>query len=139
MKNKIAFYVLSFTWGLPMTTIGVIAAAALMCAGYKPTKWGPCYCFTIGKRWGGVSFGPVMLTCELSRESTKNHEFGHALQNCKYGFLMPFIVSIPSATRYWYRELRYNRRGLKPPTDYDSIWFEHDATVTGTEQIKYWQ
>ncbi len=54
------------------------------------------------------------------------------------GFFMPFIVSIPSAVRYWYREYLV-RDGKKlswelPP--YDSIWFEGWATALGT---KYFQ
>ena len=28
------------------------------------------------------------------------HEFGHTFQNCLFGPLMLFLVSLPSATRY---------------------------------------
>ncbi|MBO5712210.1 MAG: hypothetical protein J6R47_05160 [Acholeplasmatales bacterium] len=44
---------------------------------------------------------------------------------------MPFVICIPSALRYWYRELRYNRKGITPPTKYDDIWFEDEATKLG--------
>jgi hypothetical protein len=35
--------------------------------------------------------------------------------------------------RYWYRELKYYRKGLIPKTDYDSVWFEGTATKWGTK------
>ena len=56
------------------------------------------------------------------------HECGHGIQNCIWGPLMIFVVCIPSATRYWYREFKYHRKGLTPPTKYDDIWFEGQAT-----------
>ena len=46
---------------------------------------------------------------------------------------MPFVICIPSAIRYWYRELKYYRKGLYPETDYDSIWFEGQATKWGNK------
>ena len=139
MKNKILFYILSFTWGLPMTLIGGLVALVLLCTGHKPKKWGGCWYFTIGKNWGGVELGLVFLTDNNENEHTKNHEFGHAIQNCFYGPLMPFIVCIPSAIRYWYRELRYRRKGLQPTTKYDDIWFEGEATELGYMYINQWQ
>ena len=33
------------------------------------------------------------------------HEFGHTFQNCLLGPLFPFMVAIPSAIRYWLREI----------------------------------
>lgn len=137
MKNKALFYILSFTWGLPMTLIGLISALVLILMGYKPKSWGGCLSFNVGKNWGGVSFGIVMITDESDRVSAKNHEFGHALQNCRYGFLMPFIVCIPSAVRYWYRRIR-TRKGLKNVTAYDAVWFEAEATRLGEKYIGYW-
>ena len=46
---------------------------------------------------------------------------------------MPFVVSIPSAIRYWNRKLNYHDKGLTPPTEYDDIWFEKQATKLGAE------
>lgn len=138
IKNKILFYVLSFTWGLPMTLIGGLVAAVLLCAGYRPKRWGGCWHFTVGKNWGGVELGLVFLTDSNENKHTKNHEFGHAIQNCFFGPFMPFIVCIPSAIRYWYREFKYNRKGIRPPTNYDDIWFEGQATKLGTKCIEKW-
>lgn len=134
--NKSLFYSLSFTWGLPMTIIGLIVGLVLVIAGYKPKKYGYCLHFEIGNNWGGLELGIVFLTDTTPSEHIKMHEHGHGIQNCYWGFLMPFVVCIPSAIRYWYRELKYHRKGLTPPTEYDDAWFEGDATKRGTEFIK---
>ena len=136
MKNKASFYKLSFTWGIIMTLTGLIIAAVLICAGYKPKRWGGCLCFTVGKGWGGVSFGIVMIVSNTAGEHTKNHEFGHALQNCRYGLAMP-ILSLLSAARYWYRNIR-TKMGLVNKTDYDDFWFEGEASELGEKYIKCW-
>jgi hypothetical protein len=134
IKNKTTFYALSFTWGILMTLAGCIAAAVLMAAGHAPKKWGYCWYFEIGKNWGGLSLGPVFLTSAWPSKHTKCHEHGHSLQNCMYGPYM-VVISLMSACRYWYRELKYNRRGLTPPTKYDDAWYEGEATRLGTEFI----
>jgi hypothetical protein len=137
MKNKVLYYILAFTWGLPMTLIGLFVALVLICLRYRANTYGGCLHFSVGKKWGGVSLGIVIITDDNTPKRTMNHEFGHSLQNCCYGFLMPFIVCIPSVIRYWYRELRYHRRNIIPPTAYDDIWFEGQATRWGDEMIQY--
>lgn len=132
-----AFYVLSWTWGFLMSFIGALVIGSIKLYGifakkaFKLQKHGYCYYITVGKRWGGLELGMFFLVCESSRDATKYHEHGHGVQNCFWGLLFPFVISIPSAVRYWYREFKYNRKGIKPETSYDSIWFESDATLTG--------
>lgn len=135
VKNKTAFYILSFTWGILMTLVGCLAALALLIVGYRPKKFGYCWYFEVGERWGGVSLGPVFITSKKPSLHTKCHEHGHSLQNCKYGPFM-VIVSLMSVCRYWYREFRYNRKGLIPPTEYDDAWYEGEATKIGTAFIE---
>ena len=133
--KKSLFYVLSFTWGIVLTLIGLIVAGVLLCMGKKPKKWGWCYYFEIGEGWGGLELGIIFLTSKNPSTHTKCHEFGHAIQNCYFGILMPFLVCIPSAIRYWYRRIRRSK-GLKNKTAYDEIWFEGQATRLG---YKYWE
>lgn len=123
------FYALSFTWGLPMTLVGVLTATALRLTGHKPDQYGYCWIFTIGENWGGLNLGPFILTD--STEQSKSHEHGHAIQNCRFGPLMPFLVCIPSVVRYWYRRLL-----CKTSPEYDAIWFEGQATRVGAELMK---
>lgn len=119
------FYALSFTWGLPMSLIGLIVCTALMCVGFKPKRYGYCFCIEIGRNWGGLELGWLFLCGNGSSEATKNHELGHAYQNAfVLGLAMP-IFSIISATRYWLKNF-----GFK--IDYYSWWFEKQASEIGS-------
>lgn len=131
--NIFLFYFLSFTWGLPMTLVGMLVALVLLLTGHKPKTWNYCLYFNVGENWGGCSIGPVFLTGKKEYESVNNHEHGHAIQNCFLGVFMPFVVALPSAIRYQYLTHKYFNKGKEPPKPYDSIWFEHSATVLGTE------
>ena len=136
--TKLLFYVLNLTWGIPMNIIGALVALGLYIGGKRPTRHGGCWCYIVGRGWGGVSLGLVMIVDEESTDydDTKNHEHGHAIQNAVFGVFMPFVVSIPSAVRYWYR-LYMEKRGKAdslPP--YDSIWFEAQATEWGDKFMR---
>ena len=122
------FYFFSLTWGLPMTLFGALTALALVIFGHKPKLWRGCIYFEVGKSWGGLEMGLFFLVHRGASAHLKNHEFGHGIQNCILGPLMPFLVSVPSAIRYWYRKFR------EPQTEYDSIWFERWASRLGEEK-----
>lgn len=130
MKNlkRWQFYLLSFTWGLPMSLIGLVVCGVLMCFGYKPQRFGHCYYITIGTGWGGVDLGWLFLCSDLGNKSTMKHELGHAYQNaCILGWIFP-IYGLMSMARYWYDR-------LIRPIDYYSWWFEGQATKIGKEVI----
>ena len=132
MKKSI-FYLLSFTWGAILTVIGLIVAGVLLVfKKKKPKRWGYCWYFEVGEGWGGLELGPIFLTSKNPSIHTRNHERGHAIQNCWFGPLFILLVWIPSATRYWYRRIR-SKMGLPNKTDYDDIWFEEQATRLGNE------
>lgn len=129
--NKTLFKILSLTWGLPMNIIGAIAILVCMIfTGKKPKKFCDCYYIKVGRIWGGVSLGMFIITDRISDISCLKHEHGHAIQNCYYGIIFPFIVGIPSVIRYWYREIR-KKLGYKNKTKYYDIWFERQATDFG--------
>lgn len=189
--NKPLYYILNCTWGCIMTFIGAVVALALLCVGKKPQKHAGCTYFNVGKSWGGMELGCFFLTDSNDSKHTKNHEFGHSLQNCLWGPLFPFVVCIPSAIRYWLREFKTQKSkkiyaviltaclifigicitfipfvvfdilgyllmmyaiiiclwlfGKEIPQyasgkyiDYDSIWFEGQATRWGTKVSKDW-
>ena len=87
---------------------------------------------------GRSGIGFFFLCDERDRESIKCHEFGHAVQNCYWGILMPFVICIPSAIRYWYRRYMTSVKKIPESTlpDYDSVWFEGQATRLGKAYIK---
>lgn len=140
--TKRKFYLLSWTWGLPLTLIGLAISGVLLLLGYEPKKWGSATYFVLGSGWGAFSIGTtVVVSKEMQTDDTLNHEFGHCIQNCYYGFLCPFIVSIPSFIRACYRELvvKLKVKKYSELPDYDSIWFEAQATELGTANIGYWR
>ncbi len=130
--RRVVFYLLSFTWGLALTLIGCVVAAALLIADCRPKRYGCCLLFEIGDGWGGVNLGPVILIDRNEPESTKAHEHGHAIQNIVYGPFVLFLVGIPSAVRYWYRRGYQKANQARPLPPYDAVWFEAQATLWGT-------
>lgn len=131
--KAILFWIISWTWGLPMTLVGAICALALIITGHKPQKFHQFIYFEVGEDWGGFECGCFFITCKDPDLQLKQHEAGHGIQNIILGVFMPFLVSIPSAIRYWYREYLYRNNKPKynalPP--YDSMWFEGTATKLG--------
>lgn len=131
--NKMLYYILNFTWGIIMNIFGLIGAAAFSAAGRKPFFYAGSIVFRVGHNWGGVSLGIFSFVCEEAGQHTLDHEFGHSLQNAVYGPLFPFIVAIPSFTRYWM--IRLSKLKVD---NYDDAWFEGQATEWGTKIAKEW-
>jgi hypothetical protein len=127
------FYILSFTWGIIMSLIGCLVTVVLLVAGYRPKRNLYGWYFEVGENWGGVEFGCMCVVNKNPVEYTLNHEFGHAVQNCYFGPGM-ILISLASAARYWYREylIKVKKKSYSDLPDYDSIWFEGDATEIGT-------
>lgn len=130
----VCFWLLSWTWGLPMTLLGAIISLGMLITGHKPKIFHYYIYFEVGNNWGGFECGCFFFANKNSSLSLKQHECGHGIQNIIFGWLMPFIVSIPSAVRYWYREwyMKYKYpKTQKTLPPYDSIWFEGWATKLG--------
>ena len=134
--KRILFYIISFTWGGLMSIIGLLVLLFTLPFGKFGVYHGRLY-KRIGKNWGGVELGCFFLCDETAGEHTMAHEAGHGLQNCLWGPLMPFVICIPSAARYWYREYIYrtNKEKYKTLPPYDVIWFEGQATKWGKEYV----
>lgn len=125
------FYFLSFTWGILTSLVGLIVI--LICLPLKRVrKFHNRLYAVVGNRWGGLELGCFFICGENCQyTSLLCHESGHGFQNIIWGPLFIFVIAIPSAIRYWYRELKYNRKGKRCPTAYDDIWFEGQATRWG--------
>lgn len=138
--NPTLYYILSLTWGLPLTLIGLLVAWYLMAVeGKQPKRCGGCWYFVIGdKPWGGLELGLVFLIDSKESVHTKWHEYGHSVQNIIFGPLTIFLCWIPSICWYWYREIRA-RKGNPVQSDYDSFWVEHMATQLGYDTIDNWE
>lgn len=140
-KARFLYYLLACTWGILLTVIGLLITIVLGIAKlfnkniyFEKYYWiygikaGPVY-------WGGLEMGLMFIRDQKSINSVNEHEFGHTFQNCLFGPLMPFIVTIPSAIRYWYQELRFRKGKENKP--YDSMWFEDAATQCGRYAVLY--
>lgn len=141
---KIIYWLLSFTWGLLMSFIGLIVTCVVILKGGKIHKNGCFIIIEIGNNWGGLSLGCFAFCANYSKtnsywfEHTRKHEFGHSLQNIILGPLFIFIVAIPSVIRYHYKNycVKYNKKQFDVNW-YDSIWFEGTATKYGTKLIDW--
>ncbi len=134
--KKAIFWALSWTWGIITTLMGTLIALALIIAGHKPKRFHGLVYFEVGEGWGGVNFGPFFFISHDCGLHAKQHEAGHGLQNVMLGPLMPFLVLIPSAARYWWRRYLVHIGKGDELTPYDSAWFEGWATALG---VKYFE
>lgn len=132
-NNPFLYYLISFTWGIITSLIGLFMIAILAMFGrvkvFKKRLYG-IFPKIFGKDWG-FAMGCFFFTADNSSNDKLMflHECGHGLQNCLWGPLMIFIVSIPSVIRFWYRRI------TKSKTPYDAIWFEDQATTWGYNYI----
>ena len=137
MLKKSLYLILSFTWGLPLTLIGCIVAAALMIFGIKPKRFLYGFYFPI-TNGSGFNMGPIFIVSKNPSEYLLKHEFGHSIQNCFFGPFVFLLVIIPSVIRFWYREyLVFTKQSTYselPP--YDNIWFEGTATKLGEKYLR---
>ena len=131
--DKTIYYILNFTWGIIMNIFGAIGACIMFAQGKKPIRHGGSIMFATGSGWGGVSLGIFSFVCEEASKHTKDHEYGHSLQNAVYGPLFPFIVAIPSFVRY-----HLITKKVITVKNYDDIWFDGQATDWGTKTIDKW-
>lgn len=140
LKHRWLYYLMACTWGIIMTILGLIITLILgIVKIFIPKKviferyyW--IYSITVGPEWwGGCEMGLMFLRDHNSSVNYINpHEFGHTFQNCLLGPLFPFIVAIPSAIRYWLREI-FPKKIWAP---YDSAWFEDAATQCGVYAVR---
>ena len=129
VRNQVLFYILQWTWGIPANIIGGFAALILsLVYKIKPEKSGFCLCIPLNKNWG-LSIGMFIF----GAKSVLEHEHGHSFQNAVYGPFFLLIVALPSVIRFWYRELVYRFGNPAKLPDYDSIWFEGQATKSGNK------
>jgi hypothetical protein len=87
-----------------MTSVGAIVALIMLITGHKPKKLGYSIYFEINNLAGGIDLGPFFLAPTNSWMHLKYHEVGHGLQNLIWGPIFPFLIAIPSCTRFWLRE-----------------------------------
>lgn len=135
IKQKIFYYVLQFTWNLPMTLFGgILALIALIakCFGVK-VEFGKFYWVGFAKigpdYWGGCDTGLFFLRDHKSEGDLMSHEWGHTFEGVVLGPLFIFLVAIPSAVRWWIDWFKQKKTGQG--IDYNAFWAEDAASACG--------
>ena len=100
------YWLVSLTWGSIMTLLGAVIALGMLLTGHRPRRLGPNVYFEVGRGWGGMEYGAFFFVERNAARETILHEAGHGIQNLLLGPLMPFVVCIPSALRYWMRNCK---------------------------------
>ncbi len=144
VRARFLYYFLACAWGLLLTIVGwfitlVLAIVKIFNKKIKFEKYYWIYDIKAGPEyWGGFEMGLMFVRDQDSWAPAINpHEFGHTFQNCLLGPFMLFLVSLPSAIRYWIIYFKYDRKGITCPYEYDSIWFEDSATQCGKYAVHY--
>jgi len=134
------FYLLSFTWGLPWTLIGLVIFGISWVFFHEDMEIrlieGRISVRFTEQRFGGVSLGIVYFVDKSNSYRLHTHELGHTIQSMYWGPLFIFVIAIPSFIRYHYRNYLRKKdiNKWRSLPHYDAIWFEGQATEFG---IKY--
>lgn len=133
--KKFLYYLIQWSWGLPMTLTGLIVFAICKICGCRHYWYRNAICIVVASDFGGLELGMFFVRGKWN-DNVCAHEYGHSIQNLWWGPLFPFVIAIPSAARYWWRRF-YNRflfkKTRKKLSPYDSIWFEGQATKLGKQ------
>lgn len=144
-ENMFLFYLLSFTWGLLFTLVGLIVLLFIrIFLNRKVYKYrivaGRIAIIFKNRLPGGMNLGIVYIIDERSQFDTtlQVHEIGHSIQNAWFGPLFIFLIGLPSLIRasLWdrIRARKYRKTGTYP--SYYDIWFEKQATELGELYVR---
>ena len=134
----ILFYVVQWTWGLPVNLVGGILF--LICTKIKKRKWqkfGYSYIVYLPWNQGGLSLG-LFIFMKDNHESekwtynTRIHEYGHTWQCLLLGPFYYFIVAIPSVV--WYSFFDSFRK--KKKVSYYKLYCESWANTLGQKATR---
>lgn len=134
-KHLWLYFLLECTWGILSNALGALICLFFLCLGHKPHLFRH-FVYTQfslfgDDNWGGFEMGVFFFCCPNTDDGLNGHEAGHSYQIALFGPLYWFVIGIPSVIRYWVFVIR-EKHGKSNP-DYDSIWFEFQATNTGYE------
>ncbi len=105
MNKKFLYYIIQWTWGLPMNIIGGIVCLISLCFKCPIQKYRNAIEIIVPWNFGGLELGMFFVRGK-NNASVAPHEYGHTIQNLWWGPLFPFVIAIPSAARYWLREFK---------------------------------
>lgn len=125
--RRILFYLLQFTWGLPVNLIGLIV---FLCCRKRYSSEPFCNSVVTclpGAR-GGLSLGIFIFLSTRDLRRLRIHEYGHTVQCLFLGPLYWAAVALPSAIWYHFFGGFRKKHGVR----YDALYCERWATAWGT-------
>lgn len=127
------YYLIHWTWGIVENIIGSILLIIFLCTGAKISKYRNAIQVQTKFNWGGSFEMGMFFFLGKNCQSTIPHEYGHTIQVLWWGPLFLFVIALPSAIRYWYREIIYktDKEKYYNLPEYDAIWFEGQASDIG--------
>jgi hypothetical protein len=141
IKDLFKFYLLSFTWGIVWTILGLLIFGIMWIFFSDQMKIrfidGRIAVTMTNSRFGGVSLGIIYVVDRSDSRRLHLHELGHTIQNMYFGPLFIPVIAIPSFLRYhWRMYLKKNdyQTYINLP-HYDAIWFEGEATALGEKHF----
>lgn len=122
---RAAFYLLQFTWGLPVNLVGL--AVFLCCRRSRRERYLNSVVTWLPECRGGLSLGIFLFLGDRESPELRVHEYGHTIQCLFLGPLYWPVVVLPSAV--WYHCFAAWRRKRRVP--YDALYCERWATAWG--------
>jgi hypothetical protein len=122
------FYLLQFTWGLPVNAVGLLAF--LCCAHLRHETFCNSLVTYLPGDGGGLSLGVFLFIRAQSaseRRRLRVHEYGHTVQCLFLGPLYWLVVVLPSVI--WYHFFAGFRKRYH--VSYDALYCERWATAWG--------
>lgn len=126
--RRILFYLLQFTWGLPVNIVGLLLFLCCRKHFHSESFCNGVVTYLPGDR-GGLSLGIFIFLSTQDIRSLRIHEYGHTVQCLFLGSLYWIIVMIPSAI--WYHFFAGYRKKHSIP--YDALYCERWATAWGKQ------
>ena len=98
--SKLLFWILQWTWGLPVNLIGGIVYL-LLYPRCRHERFNNAFISYVPWKFGGLSMGLFIFMADHGREpwtrNTRIHEYGHTIQCLLLGPLYWVVIGLPSA------------------------------------------
>ena len=98
--GRILFYLVQWTWGLPVNLIGAIVYA-FVCKKCRHERYKNAFISYVPWKFGGLSMGLFIFMADNKPEgwtnNTRIHEYGHTIQCLLLGPLYWIVIGLPSA------------------------------------------
>lgn len=122
---RAVFYLLQFTWGLPVNMVGLLVF--LCCRRCPRERFCNSVVTLLPEGRGGLSLGIFLFLGGREDPALRVHEYGHTIQCLFLGPLYWVAVALPSAV--WFHFFNGYRRRRRVP--YDALYCERWATAWG--------